>query len=491
LDGYRKGTQAVGEDADLHQIETEDRKVRIMTMHVAKGLEFPVVFVFGGLTQPSNIGNGFYVYHKICGNPPRPVKIFDLSKSPKGKEEFRNESESEDKRLYYVALTRARLKLYAPFYEFNKNYTWVGPVSRLLSPALIKAFGSEGKQDHNVQWLNGISPDDKQPVYHGTKNLVNPDIIAEQNKFPLIPQPFFPQPGQFINRIIEVASFSSLHHMAFGKKEPYVITNGFSATAGKTKEDDESFASNQRHLMEKPDGPNDIPGGTSTGSMFHDILENISFETVLKITSDERDKIHPLLLIPSTRELIERQMEIYQIDRRWKYLVCDVILNTLTTPISHLSETFVLAHLNQQDRLHEAEFYFPYPLNDHPSIPECHVCDGFIRGFIDLIFRYKDKFYIADWKSNILEEGYDHTFLEKSMTQANYHLQYKIYAVAALRWLKKTLGDAFDPGKNFGGVFYFYIRGMNGRNDDGIYYLSPGQIGPIEMLENNLLKFRS
>ncbi|MCU0615227.1 MAG: UvrD-helicase domain-containing protein, partial [Desulfobacterales bacterium] len=146
LDGYRKGILTAGEDADLHQIETEDRKVQIMTMHVAKGLEFPIVFVFGGLTQPSNFGNDFYVYHKICGEPPRPVKIFDLAKSSLGKEEYRNERESEDKRLYYVALTRAQLKLYLPCYEFNKNSTWVGPVSKILSPALIKAFGCEDNQ---------------------------------------------------------------------------------------------------------------------------------------------------------------------------------------------------------------------------------------------------------------------------------------------------------------------------------------------------------
>jgi exodeoxyribonuclease V beta subunit len=482
LDGYRKGTLAVGEDADLHQIETEDRKVQIMTMHVAKGLEFPVVFVFGGLTQPSNSNNNFYVYHKICGEPSKPIKIFDLSKTSTGKEEYRNESESEDKRLYYVALTRARLKLYVPCYEFNKNYPWVGPVSKLLSPALIKAFGSENNKGNNVQWLKEASSDNSKLISNIPDKLGNSERIVDRNTILSIVPPFFPQQVQFSDKIIEIASFSSLHHMASKRKQPDGITYGFSAVPKKTtKEDDESFASNQKKFIEESGDPNDIPGGTETGSMFHDILENISFEIVSEVASKTGYKTHPLLLIPQIKELIESRMEIYQIDRQWTSLVCNVILNALTTPISDLSETFMLTHLKKQDRLHEAEFYFTYPLNDEKSVPNCKVCDGFIRGFIDLIFKYKEKFYIADWKSNILEEGYDQASIERNMTQANYHLQYKIYTIAALRWFKKNMENRFDPEKHFGGIFYFYIRGMNRKNNNGIYYLSPKRLGPIEM----------
>ena len=52
------------------------------------------------------------------------------------------------------------------------------------------------------------------------------------------------------------------------------------------------------------------------------------------------------------------------------------------------------------------------------------------------------------------------------MDHADYHLQYKLYAVAVLRWLKQTMGDQFDPERDFGGVFYFYLRGM-GRSEGG------------------------
>ena len=488
LDGYRKGTQTIVEDADLHQIETEDQKVRIMTMHVAKGLEFPVVFVFGGLTQPSNSGTDFYVYHKISGKPGKPVKIFDFSKSPEGKEKYHFENESEDKRLYYVALTRARLKLYVPCFEYNKNYQWVGPVSRLLSPALIRAFSREDNPDQNVRWVKWPSSNAPDLFSHEFEKSTIPDIIDHKNNILPVAGPFFPQPLQFTDRVIEMASFSSISHMTQGKKEPHKVSYEFSTIPDKSKDDDEIFASHERIIMEKSGDPNDIPGGTETGSMFHDILEKISFEKVSQALHKIKDDTHPLLSIPETRELIETHMENYLIDRRWTDLVSDVIMNTLATPISYLSESFMLAHLKNCDRLHEAEFYFPYSLKSDESIPDCRVDDGFIRGFIDLIFRHKNKFYIADWKSNIIEDGYDRNAMERTMDRANYHLQYQIYTIAAVRWLKKTLGDGFDPGKNFGGVFYFFIRGMNGKDNNGIYYLTPDRIGTIEMLEKTLFE---
>ncbi len=475
LDSYRKGNTTAGQDADLHQIETEDLKVQIMTMHVAKGLEYPVVFVFGGLTQRQHLNNDFYVYHEISGQPSKPVKVFDLSKTPEGKNQYQLERQAEDKRLYYVALTRARLKLYVPYYEFETNHGWVGPVCRLVTPALKKVFGNQEMTENGVHRLKTESPDTCDSDVTGLDKRLSLEVKRNdhQKHIPQLPDPHFLKSGDFSHRVIQVSSFSSLHHMASEKKSPQNIYPAFSALSEKPKEDDESFASGPKGFQEKPGTANDIPGGTETGSMFHDILENISFDLVLEAVSNPGNKSHPLLATPQNRELIETHMDIYQIDHRWIYPICDVILNTLTTPVSQLSETFFLAQLKKTDRVHEAEFYFPYPLKNQGNIPEITVDKGFIRGFIDLVFKYEDKFYIADWKSNVIEEGYSRAFMEKSMAYSNYHLQYKIYTVACVRWLRNTMGSNFDPEKNFGGVFYFYLRGMDGTTGNGIYYVPP------------------
>ena len=508
LEGYRKGTVAAEEGADLHQIETEDQKVQIMTMHVAKGLEFPVVFVYGGLTQPGGAGLGYCVYHEtpegVNGDGAAPHKVFDLSRTV-GKAREKVESQEEDKRLFYVALTRARLKLYAPFYEFDKGYVYVGPVSRLLTPALLEAFRPESAESgqagspagsfgpdmvawHSVEFLQspsgGDSPDasdSKTETGAGKPERKEPDQV--------LPVPLFPETADFRNRRIELASFSSIHSMIASRApSPGPSAFGFSVIAEKAKEDDEIAVSPSAGLPADTGGPNDIPGGTETGSMFHDILETISFATVRKAPERQAGKTHPLAADPQTRELIESKMDLYGVERQWLDLVADVVYGTLRSPVVQLSENFVLADLNAEDRLHEAEFYFPHPLPSNREIAGCSTCDGFIRGFVDLIFAFEDKFYVADWKSNIVADGYARPALQESMDRAGYHLQYKIYTIATLKWLSDALGDAFDPKRDFGGVFYFYLRGMGGQNGEGIYHVPASELGDIDRLEKGLLE---
>lgn len=75
------GELALCRDTDTYREDAE--KVPLMTMHAAKGLEFPVVFIAG-------------CDHKripYCGNPGIPVDL------------------DEERRLFYVAVTRAREKL--------------------------------------------------------------------------------------------------------------------------------------------------------------------------------------------------------------------------------------------------------------------------------------------------------------------------------------------------------------------------------------------
>ena len=70
--------------SDLDSLETGERAVTLMTMHTAKGLEFPVVFIVG-------MEDGLF---------PHANSMFE----PKGLE--------EERRLAYVGITRARERLY-------------------------------------------------------------------------------------------------------------------------------------------------------------------------------------------------------------------------------------------------------------------------------------------------------------------------------------------------------------------------------------------
>ena len=151
LGSYRKQTMGAQDDADIHQIETDAQKVQIMTMHVSKGLQFPVVFIAGGLTQP--FADDYHVYHDYDpANPDAGIrKVIDLSKTY-GRQQHDREKNDEDKRLYYVALTRAQFKLYVPFFPAASAHPWMGPVCRFLSAAIASAF-PQAHDNPALGWL--------------------------------------------------------------------------------------------------------------------------------------------------------------------------------------------------------------------------------------------------------------------------------------------------------------------------------------------------
>ena len=156
LDVLGKESDRTPEDAGIHQIETESGKVQIMTMHVSKGLEFPVVFVAGGLTRRALHLDTYHTYHEIekGGSSMKAVRVVDLAKSDGGRKHEQEQME-ENKRLFYVAATRAQIKLYLPFYLPEKRASWLGPVCTLLSPALREAFaeGAKGERIDPGLWL--------------------------------------------------------------------------------------------------------------------------------------------------------------------------------------------------------------------------------------------------------------------------------------------------------------------------------------------------
>lgn len=75
--------------SDTDEADTTKNRVALMTMHAAKGLEFPVVFIAG-------MEQGLF---------------------PMGRAENNAEEAEEERRLFYVGITRARQKLYLSYAE--------------------------------------------------------------------------------------------------------------------------------------------------------------------------------------------------------------------------------------------------------------------------------------------------------------------------------------------------------------------------------------
>jgi exodeoxyribonuclease V beta subunit len=91
---------------------------------------------------------------------------------------------------------------------------------------------------------------------------------------------------------------------------------------------------------------------------------------------------------------------------------------------------------------------------------------GFLRGFVDLVYRVRGHWYLLDWKSNRLGarvEAYDQPAMARANAANAYPLQFCLYALALHRLLRARLpGYSYD--EHFGGVRYVYLRGVSAQS---------------------------
>jgi exodeoxyribonuclease V beta subunit len=88
--------------------------------------------------------------------------------------------------------------------------------------------------------------------------------------------------------------------------------------------------------------------------------------------------------------------------------------------------------------------------------------EGYLKGFIDLVFEHDGRYYLLDWKSNHLgyaPADYGPAPLAAAMTEHSYHLQYLLYALALDRFLRHRL-PGYRRETQFGGVLYLFVRGV-------------------------------
>ena len=117
--------------ADTDQIEDDDSSVVLMTLHAAKGLEYPVVFLIG-------MEEGVFPHMRTMGEP---------------------EQMEEERRLAYVGLTRARERLYlsSAWSRMLHGSTQYNPPSRFLEeiPAELVDEIGEGRRGRRSSFSSG------------------------------------------------------------------------------------------------------------------------------------------------------------------------------------------------------------------------------------------------------------------------------------------------------------------------------------------------
>jgi exodeoxyribonuclease V beta subunit len=92
------------------KLETDEDALKIMTIHSSKGLQFDIVFVPDiGRSPYPHIFPHIYMYH----NEGKQILAYAAESKNNEKELSENEENEENVRLLYVALTRAKYRLYA------------------------------------------------------------------------------------------------------------------------------------------------------------------------------------------------------------------------------------------------------------------------------------------------------------------------------------------------------------------------------------------
>ena len=99
---------------------------------------------------------------------------------------------------------------------------------------------------------------------------------------------------------------------------------------------------------------------------------------------------------------------------------------------------------------------------------------GFLTGSIDLVFRSGERWWLADWKSNVLgrrdgrggvlscgPNDYSSAAMAQLMVSNHYPLQAHLYLVALHRYLRWRL-PGYAPERHLGGYAYVFLRGVPG-----------------------------
>jgi len=374
--------------------------------------------------------------------------VFELGEEKATKWLPLDERRAQERRLTYVALTRAMIKLYVPLLDRTAKIKESAATS--LTVAIQRASLAEASDTVALH----------QPARKRPEPLPFDAAAIAGSKSPLVVDELFPSlDPQMRERRIVIQSFSSLHRTRHAAEEAINFGEGLQ----------------RRDEIEYSIAVADDPlRGAAFGDLVHQTLEAVDFAEIGKL----RDADDMLLAGTTTRTAIDKvvhgnlhkfatPMPSEQLEEMSRVRVASLVWNALRTPLGPIGGP--ICDVPMGDRLQELAFDFPeFESNGH-SRP----LETFVTGYMDLVFRRRAKLYLLDWKTNLLP-GYGPAEIAASMEQADYHRQYRLYLVALVRWLKRIYGKSFDYDGMIGGVFYLYVRGMNGEDDrSGVFFRKP------------------
>ncbi|MCL1980461.1 MAG: exodeoxyribonuclease V subunit beta, partial [Proteobacteria bacterium] len=431
-------------DDQLLRLEDDQHLIRILTIHRAKGLEFPLVilpFLWSGRTPATT---GPIAFHRRDNQR----LVFDLgSGRPEHRLWAEEEALAEEMRLLYVAMTRAKSCCL---------FCW-GRVSSMERTGLAHLLHQ------------GCCPENDAELRRELESLNREQLLLEQQTYPETFGSHQPaaadddpplHPAVFPGRINPGWSLTSYSRLSAGAD--------MVEAAERDQRDHPAAARLEdfRSIFTFPRGP-------KAGTCLHALLEQI-------------DGGRPA---GEQAPLVAHELERAGIDPRWQPALAGWLDDLLATP---LPGTCSLGQLAAGDRINELSFLFPLeqvdPLLLNPLLIGAGLrpltvgplgLHGLMKGFIDLVFRHQGRYYLVDYKSNFLGPDlvhYSPAALEACMDSHQYPLQVLIYTLALHRFLGARLPD-YRYHDQVGGVYYLFLRAMHPSHPPGtgIHAFRPDQ----------------
>ncbi len=444
------------EEAEL-RLESDEALVKIVTIHKAKGLQYPVVFVpflwncrqassdvpvlfhDAGLAACADLGSAEIEAHRRLAD---------------------KERLAEDLRLLYVAITRARARVYLawgnagdPRHGGHARHT---ALAYLLHSTQTPA---ELERDGVDAFAGDFDPADDLDalVAAGDGCIERVMLPAEQ------PLPKADSGNDAAVPELELATFAreSLGNWRIGSFT--ALTRGVHQPAAPG-----AAAASEDPVL-------GFAAGSRVGVALHALLERLDF------TAD---------LGAQCAELFPRFLPAAGVDTDESGgVLLDWLGDILRTPLD--GDALRLERLDNGRRLNELVFDFALDRFDVDSIngwfqarsPDPLLAlgardfGGLINGVIDLVFEYQGRFYVADYKSNWLGpalEDYSPERLASAMRERRYDLQAMLYALALHRYLGQRLAD-YQYERHFGGCYYLFLRALRPKygNRYGVHFERP------------------